>query len=126
MLPVCDSRGSVVAWLDSGRILDLRGAFHAFIHAGAVFTYSGGYLGTFTSGFFRDKQGHPVAFVEGAMNGPHLPVAGFPPVPPPVGVEPRQPILPVPPNPPTPARSWSGMSWAEYMELAAPESMERG
>lgn len=116
MHPVCDSHGSVVAWHESGRILDLRGTFRAFVHEGAVFAYSGAYLGTFASGFVRDKHGHPVAFVEGAMHGPLLPVAGFPPVAPPTGVEPHRPILTVPPVPPTPSLSWSGMNWAEYVE----------
>jgi hypothetical protein len=116
MLPVCDRRGAVVAWLDSARIVDLGGAFRAFVQGGAVFAYSGAYLGTFDSGFFRDKQGHPVAFIEGATNGPVLPVAAHRPVAPLISVEPRRPVPPMRPIPPTPSLSWSGTSWAEYIE----------
>ena len=65
-----------------------------FISDGSVFSYSGKYLGILDDGFFRDRYGHAVAFMQGAIGGPILPLAELPPLPP------LFPLAPLPPLPP--------------------------
>jgi hypothetical protein len=74
MTPVFDRLGAVVGWVLDDRILDRGGRHRAFIHGSAVYGYDSRYRGTFKRGFFRDRSGNAVAFVQGAAGGPLLPL----------------------------------------------------
>ena len=84
----------------------------AFVRDGAVFSRRRAYLGRFENGFFRDRTGAAVAFVEGAKGEPWLPPHEDPPIPPIPVIAPIAPIAPIPPN----ARpSWSRLTWDSYI-----------
>ena len=115
MEPIFDSSGQVVGWISDGSLVNRSNDHVAFLHEGAVFSYQRGHLGTFDQGFFRDQNGHAVAFVEGAHGGPVKPIQSVPPVPAVPPVPPVQPVAPVAPIPPNPSLSWSSLSWDEFM-----------
>ena len=58
------------------------------------FRYEGNYLGEFGDGYFWDRSGNAVAFVEGASEGPALPVTEVVPMPPIPSTPPAQPAVP--------------------------------
>ena len=72
-------------------------------------------LGILESGYFRDKGGHAVAFVNGASGGPLLPITMFPPFPPFPAFPPFKPLAPLAPLPPLPSLSWSRIQWPEFI-----------
>lgn len=99
-------------------VYDLIGYPHALVHDWVVYGYSGAYLGVFVAGFFRDRGGAAVAFIEGAQGGPLLPVAEIPPVPP-IPLEPAIPLIPpIPPISPVALGHWSGLTWVDYLASA--------
>lgn len=115
MRPIYDPQGSVVAWLDDDRIIDLSGQHTALISSTSVITYSGKQMGMFEDGFFRDSGGGAVAFIENASGGPILPIAQIPPVPPVPTIPPIPPIPLIPYVPPVPLLSWSYLSWNDFL-----------
>lgn len=115
MEPIFDRTGRTVGWLEDSVVFDMRPRHRAFIDAGAVFAYNRRYVGTLDNGFFRDRSGHAVAFMEGATRGPIPPVAAVPPVTPVPPVPPVAPVPPVPPVPPVGQLSWSAMSWEDFL-----------
>jgi hypothetical protein len=80
-----------------------------------VFSYQGRHLGTLDRGFFRDNQGHCVAFMDGAEGGPIPPIPQIPPVPPIPPIPPIAPIPPIPPIAPIGSFSWSNLSWNQFL-----------
>jgi hypothetical protein len=120
MEPIFDRRGRPVGWLQAHVIYDRNGRGRAWLQEGTLYTYGGEYLGTFERGFFRDRQGHAVAFVQGAEGEPPTPITAFPPVPPTVRVAPVPRLPPPAPTPPVPSRHWSPVSWEDYVSGASP------
>lgn len=116
MTPVYDQQGICVAWLDDRSILDSSGRHRALIENTAVYGYDGKYLGTFEDGYFRDRQGYAVAFVEGAAGGPLTPLPQLPPLPPFPMLAPLPPLLPIPPIPAIPRFAWSPDGWEAYLQ----------
>jgi len=115
MEPIFNGHGCTVGWLREDIVYDASGQPSAFIRNGAVFSYSGGYLGRLDRGIFRDLNGHAVAFMHGASGGPMLPVPAVPPVPPVPQVPPVSPVPVIPPVPPVPSLSWSLLTWEEFL-----------
>mgnify|MGYP005846748469 CR=1 len=72
--PIFDARGRPVGWLEGDVIYDRFGRCRAFLRDGNVFSYLMGlHLGEFVAGYFWDRVGLAVAFVEGAAWGPKVP-----------------------------------------------------
>lgn len=116
MAPIFDEWGRAVSWLNVGVIYDSRGNPRAFIQDDAVFTYRSVYIGTIDSGLFRDRSGAVVMFIEGATNGPLLPLVEVPLVAPIPMFSPILPIGLLPPIAPMPGlRAWSPLSLEAFL-----------
>lgn len=113
--PIHDGLGSCVAWLDNRTVITPSGRPAALVLAEAVFTYDGVRLGTFHDGFFRDRNGYAVGFVDGATGEPLRPLRQLPPIPPIPMLAPDPPIPPAAPPPPQPKSSWSSLTWDEWV-----------
>jgi hypothetical protein len=115
MEPIYNHLGRTIAWLKNNTIYDTIPRPRAFIRQRVIYTYEGRYIGQFEHGFFRDKQGHAVAFMQGASGGPIPPVTEVSPVPPIPPIPPIEPILSIPPIPPIPSLSWSSLEWEDFL-----------
>jgi len=115
MEPIFNSRGQVVGWLKGDLVLDRNNRYRALVRNGNVFSFRGAHLGTFDSGFFRDKSGHCVSFLKGAQGGPITPITQISPIPPIPPVAPIAPIPPIPPIPPIGSLSWSYQDWEGFL-----------
>ena len=115
MKPIYDKHGRTVGWLKEDTIYDLNGTPRAYIREGAIFNYSADYIGRLDCGFFRDRDGDAVAFIEGASGGPLPPVPEVPPAPPVLAIPPVPPVPPVPPIPAISSLSWSNLAWEEFL-----------
>lgn len=113
---IFDRNGTPVGWTDGDVIWDLSGQHRAFIGNGNVYTYSAAHLGTFKEGYFRDKFGDAVAFIEGAKNGPLTPLPALPPIAPLFPLAPLPPFPPLYPLPPLPSLSWSNIDWEGFLQ----------
>lgn len=116
MVPIFDRRGIVRAWRDKEFVYNLEGSkVLAFLDGDGVFNVHGEALGFFATGFFRDKRGFVVAFVDIALGGPRLPELQPTPLSP-LGVVPPLTPLPsaLPPQPPL-RGEWSELEWRDYI-----------
>jgi hypothetical protein len=118
MTPVFDRLGAVVGWVLDDRILDRGGRHRAFIHGSAVYGYDSRYRGTFKRGFFRDRSGNAVAFVQGAAGGPLLPLTQLQPLAPLPQLPPLKPLAPLAPLPPLPTLGWSSLTWDRFISAS--------
>ena len=117
MQPIYHRNGRVVGWFDSEVVYDLGGRARVFVKADAVFTYGAVYLGYMKTGFFRDRVGDAVAFLEGADGGPQLPSSRESPPHEPLAVPPAShPIPSLPPMPAMPSLGWSSVEWEGFLE----------
>lgn len=115
MEPIFDSNGKTIGWLEDDVIYDRRNYCRAFLSDGAIFKYNGYYIGRLNNGFFRDKSGNAVAFIEGAHSGPLTPITEIPPIPPIPAIPPIPPIPHIPPIPPIDSLGWSIINWEEFL-----------
>ena len=70
-----NSTGRPVAYTDDGENIYLfSGEPVAYLADGAVYSFSGTYLGWFDNGWIWDKNGKPVFFSERSSGGPSRPV----------------------------------------------------
>jgi 4-fold beta flower protein len=116
MLPIRDQTGKTCGWLNGARLHDLTGRPVAFLASYRhVYTYMGAHLGHLEDGYFCDRAGNAVAWLDDASGGPRLPSALPAPVPP----IPQTPLrdelpLPSPSVPPTPTHTWSSLTWDRF------------
>ena len=99
-------------------VLDRGNRARAFVSDGVVFNYRGWHRGHFEHGFFHDRDGHAVAFVEGALGGPLTPVTEVPPPPPAVAIALLPPAVlaaPIPPASSPATISWSRLDWEQFL-----------
>ncbi len=115
MDPIYDRRGQVVAWLDGEDIYHLDGSHAAVVEGENVYAHDGQHLGVFTQGLFRDHAGGAVAFLNGAVGGPILPIPAIPPIPPIRAIPPIPAIPVIPPIPAIPSLGWARTSWGEFI-----------
>jgi hypothetical protein len=116
--PIYNRFGKTVGWITNDFIFDRAGHACAFVWNGAVVSYSGGHRGHFEQGFFRDWEGHAVAFVEGAAGGPLTPLTEPPPPLPALQLPTKRPPATAVPAAPTTTRfslSWSREDWAQFL-----------
>lgn len=116
MEPIYDRSGQPIAWRHRDAIFNNAGRPLALVRARVAFALDGRFLGRFGDGFYRDAKGYAVAFEAGATGGP------LPPLPHPVGAQPRWQELPhdpafapAPPPPPMLLRAWSPRTWDEFI-----------
>jgi len=116
MLPIRDQAGKTCGWLNDGHVHDLTGQHFGYVIShGHVFTFVGAYVGRLVDGYFCDRAGDAVAWLDGASGGPLLPVA----LPAPVAPIPQGPLMDFPPlpHPPvasTPTHTWSSSTWDRF------------
>lgn len=106
MQPIFNRQGQTISWIRERELFNLQGISIGFLNNNAVFNLQSNYKGTFTSGFFRDRNGNAVAFIRGASNGPIPPIPSIPPIPP---------IPNIPPIAPIPSLGWSQINWNEFI-----------
>jgi hypothetical protein len=124
MKGIFDRRGEVVGWMgEEGADITIyndKGNPKAFLKRHGVYAFSGIYLGTLKSGYLRDKNGYAVAFIEGALGDPRLPMITSSKIPPKPVLLPRPVIkgkLPVSP----PVRpEWSSVTFNAFLEEGTP------
>ncbi len=116
MQAIFDVSGVVRAWLDKEYVYNLDGSkVLAFLDGDGVYNIHGEALGFFSTGFFRDKNGFVVGFLESARGGPRLPELKEAPLSP-LGVMP--PLTPLPSVAPSlsgPRNDWSGLEWRDFI-----------
>ena len=116
MTPIYNRQGRTIAWINKIYIYDLYGRnVLGFINNNAVFTFECKHLGWFKNGFFRDKSGYAVAFIQGANNGPITPITQIPPIPPITSIPPIPSIPPLHLTLPIDKLSWSILTWENYI-----------
>jgi len=120
MKPIYDQNGQAVGWLlNDDVVYNIVGLPRAFIRReGNIFNYKWNYLGRLDQGFFRDKDGNAVAFIQGATGGPIPPIPAVAPVPPIPATPPTFPFsaaLPVS-SIPSSKKKWSNISWEEFLK----------
>lgn len=121
MEAIFDPRGNTVAWRSRETVFDLDGAPRAYLRAGVLYTFDGGFLAHYIDGFFRDSHGDAIAFHQDATGGPTPPLARRLAVPP-VPAYPRAParLEPAPPPPRMRTRRWSQTTWDQLVAPAQP------
>jgi len=112
MQPIYGRNGQAVGWINDDVIYDRNNRYRAFVRNGDVFTYQGRHLGVLDRGFFRNRRGDVVTFMNGAQGGPIPPIPAIPPIPP---VPPVPPIPPIPPIAPIGSFSWSQSDWEGFL-----------
>ena len=113
---IYDRRGRVVGWIvDGSDIFSRANHYIGFVEDTNVFNRRAGYLGEFDDGFFRDRNGRAVAFVDGATHGPITPVTQIPPISPIHPITPVRPVTPVTPVSPVNSLSWSPIAFNEFI-----------
>lgn len=118
--PIFDKKSILVAWLDTdeNNVFGTNMQWIGFIKNGYFFSKSCKYLGGYSKGTFVDKNGHPVAWLEGTLPVPTavlpstilIPIRPFTPITP---IRPLQPLTPL--RPLSPIGGWSKYSWNEFI-----------
>ncbi len=118
MTPIFDAGCALVGWFDGTHVFGLDLDWIAFHGQGNVFTstLSTEWLGPLHDGAFLDRQGRPVAWLEGTSPqgslAPAAPLRAMRPLPPKRPLFPRMPLSPA--EPLAPATGWSALSWLEW------------
>ena len=115
MKPIFDRTGATVAWLQDDTVRDRSGRPIGFVANEALYTASGRFLCHFMGGFFRDRRGAAIGFVQPHGVGPLPLLTKLPPLPPLPVLAPLRPLFPLPPLAPLPARAWSSLDWAALL-----------
>lgn len=116
MKPVFDRNGRTIAWINNNYIYNLSGnKVLAFNNKNSIFNYGGKHLGRLNNGFFRDKNGNAVAFLQGAKGGPVIPITQIPPIPPIPTIPPIPPIPSIPTIPSIDSYNWSNLTWESFI-----------
>jgi hypothetical protein len=114
--PIFDRKGWGVGWILNDVLFDNNGMAQAFIKNDSVFRFDGGYLGQVNDGFFRDRSGDVVGWLQGATGGPLLPTTLSSGEPPRIT---RVPSIPlddlVAAKPASPSLSWSNLDFSQYL-----------
>ncbi|WP_420715640.1 4-fold beta flower protein [Streptomyces sp. SBT349] len=116
MRPIFNRSGHVCAWLRDDSVFCHNGAAIAFLHQTDVISYRGNYLGSFSRGYFRDRRGAPVAWMEHATGGPVLLIPAPLPDPPVPDIIPERPSLPVSPVRSVDSLLWSRLTWDNFLD----------
>ncbi|MFA6473176.1 MAG: 4-fold beta flower protein, partial [Candidatus Latescibacterota bacterium] len=86
-----------------------------FLKRHGVYSFNGIYLGSFKRGYFRDKKGNAVAFVEGALGEPPVPKVTIKKIPPKTMLLPIPPLKEKAPVSPSPRPFWSDSTFVSFL-----------
>ena len=114
MIAIFNLDGKVIGWIDDSVVIDMNNQCRAFIDDNSVFSYNGNYLGEF-NGFFWNKNGSAVAFIEGASDGPMVPITEIEPIPPVPPIPPVSPVQSIPSVPPVHSLSWAETTFEDFL-----------
>ena len=120
MTPIYDKNVQLSAWFDGEHIFDLNLNWVAFLSSGHFFAANALiWLGVMHDGALLDRNGQPVAWLEGAIPKgalkPNKPMTPRKPLPP---KKPLYPGLPLPPGRPlTPMGGWSALEWQQWLTI---------
>ena len=110
----------IVGWYDpqNKNVFNKELQWIGFINDSYFFSESIHWIGGFVKGTFVDKNGRPVAWIEGSIptsaNKLSQPITPIKPLSP---LTPLRPLLPlVPLRPLTPIGGWSELEWKEYLK----------
>ena len=113
---IYNHRGAVVGWIvGESDIFSRANLYIGFLEETNVFNAGGFYVGEFEDGFFWDRNGRAVAFIDGATNGPIIPITQIAPISPIHGITPIRPITPVTPVSPVHSLSWSQSAFEAFI-----------
>lgn len=118
MIPIFDANCVHVGWFDGTHVFDSDVDWIGYVGKGNVFTsaMSGDWLAPLHEGSFLDRQGRPVAWLQGTVPQggltPSAPVRAVRPLRPRKPLRPRTPLFPT--RPLTPSCGWSEVAWLEW------------
>ena len=112
----------LVGWYEpqSKNVFSKEMVWIGFINDGYFFSETAQWLGGFINGTYVDKQGKPIAWIEGSIpmgvNALILPMRPIPPLRPLPPIPPLRPLPPIPPlRPLLPFGGWSSLDWNKYI-----------
>ena len=113
MESIWDASASLVGWWEpgNGAVYDASYNRRAVVQRGGLYSWRSEHRGYLVEGWFRDRNGHAVAFVPGARGGPITPIPPIPPIPPVMPVPPIPPIMPIAPIMPVASSRWCSLSF---------------
>ena len=115
-----DRQGSPMAYSDDKQnIYFYSGRAAGYIEDGAIYAFSGKYLGSFDKGWVRDNDGHCVFFTQSAVvvGGPPKPVMRARPAKNDKKPSPARGLKKERPYAPAPRRTWSQLSGPHFFEI---------
>jgi hypothetical protein len=113
--PIFDQTGKVLGWFFNHVVYDRERRYRALVRSGAVYAYTGRYLGYLDQELFRDRSGQVVAYLSGAQGAPTPPLYEAPPEASSLPTPPMLPLPSMPPAPPTPRLGWSLVRWEGFL-----------
>lgn len=119
MEPIYDHSGAVVAWRKAEGIYALDGQACALLWNRGIHDLQGRYLGRFEDGWFRDRSGRVVAFIQGATGGPLPPSTQAPPVAPRHVLARLPEIFETAPAAPFRSTRWSDGTWSDLLATSS-------
>lgn len=120
MKAIFDKNCDLVGWYDNknNMIFDTEMRWVGFVVSGYIFYRTSTWLGGYYEGSINDKQGKPVAWVDGNQPRGTLPLMRpLRPLRPLTPLRPLRPLRPLHPlRPLTPLGGWSRLSWKEFLD----------
>ncbi len=118
MKAIFDKSSNLVGWIEKEHVFDLNLNWIAFLSNGNIFSSNKvKWLGPFNQGSFLDRDGKPVAWIEGVKPSgtlkPLVPTTPFRPFTPLRPLNPLKPLKPL--QPLVPLGGWSKISWEMYL-----------
>jgi hypothetical protein len=113
--PIFDQTGKVLGWLFNHVVYDRQRRYRALVRNGAVYAYTGRYLGYLDQEVFRDRSGQAVAVLSGAQGRPVPPIFETAPEASSLPTPPIPPLPGTPPELPTPRLGWSLVRWDGFL-----------
>ncbi len=108
-------QGEPSGWIEGDTIFDELGQPKAFVEGNIVYTYQGVYLGQFDRGYFWDRHGKAVAFIQDADGEPKRPEHQSAKQRPYPAIEPPRPKTLSKPKPTEKTSEWSKVTFREFL-----------
>jgi len=118
MTPIFDKNVQLAGWFDGENICDLGLNWVAFLSGDNFFSSKSlGWLGPMHEGSLLDRNGKPVAWLEGASpSGTLRPLTPLQPLRPLTPLQPLRPLNPLQPlRPLDPLGGWSHLEWGQWL-----------
>ena len=118
MTPIFDQNAQLSGWFDGENIFDLNLEWAAFLSSGHFFSSNSlSWLGPMHNGSLLDRNGKPVAWLEGVSpSGTLKPLTPLRPLKPLKPLRPMKPLNPLKPlKPLNPLGGWSTLAWNQWL-----------